>query len=92
MVLNEPETSPHPDLVRPLASLIRTAAARTQIVVVPHSRTMLEFLDTVPENNATVEIELYKDFGETKVAGLGPLNTPPWDWENASAASAAAPG
>ena len=84
MVLNEPETSLHPDLVRPLASLIRTAAARTQIVVVTHSRTILEFLETVPvadsENNAAVEIELYKDFGETKVAGLGLLNTPPWDW------------
>ncbi len=48
MVLNEPETSLHPDLVRPLASLIRAAAANTQVVVVTHSKALLEFLDAVP--------------------------------------------
>jgi predicted ATPase len=37
MVLNEPETSLHPELVRPLASLVRAAAAHTQVVVVTHS-------------------------------------------------------
>lgn len=85
MVLNEPETSLHPDLVRPLAMLIRSAAAQTQVVVVTHSRTVLDFLGTVPVADAgadapAVEIELYKDFGETRVAGLGMLETPRWDW------------
>jgi predicted ATPase len=84
MVLNEPETSLHPDLVRPLASLIRAAATQTQVVVVTHSRAMLEFLDTVPVTDAdeesAVEIELYKELGETRVKGLGMLTTPPWDW------------
>ncbi|OJZ69920.1 ATP-binding protein [Mycobacterium paraffinicum] len=85
MVLNEPETSLHPDLVRPLAGLIRTAAARTQVLVVTHSRALLEFLDTVPVADAdgsdqAVEIELYKEWGETRVAGQGLLTTPPWDW------------
>lgn len=83
MVLNEPETSLHPDLVAPLAALIRTAAERTQVLVVTHSRVMLEFLDTLPVGESTdgaVEIELYKDFGETRVTGLGMLNTPAWDW------------
>ncbi|WP_102145139.1 AAA family ATPase [Mycobacterium hubeiense] len=86
MVLNEPETSLHPDLVRPLATLIRTAAAQTQVVVVTHSRAMLEFLDTAPLAEAVegdgdaVEVGLYKDFGETKVVGLGLLTTPPWEW------------
>nr|WP_231751036.1 hypothetical protein [Mycobacterium sp. NAZ190054] len=28
------------------------------------------------------EIELYKDWGETKVADQGLLTTPPWDWGN----------
>ncbi|MGV0791740.1 AAA family ATPase [Mycolicibacterium sp. XJ1819] len=85
MVLNEPETSLHPDLLRPLASLIGAAAAVTQVVVVTHSRALLEFLDTVPvgaadADSAAVEIGLYKDFGETRIDGLGLLDTPPWDW------------
>lgn len=84
MVLNEPETSLHPDLVSPLAGLIRAAAARTQIVVVTHARTMPELLAAVPiaeaDRHDTAEIEVYKDFGETQVAGLGLLTTPPWDW------------
>jgi hypothetical protein len=45
---------------------------------------MLEFLDTVPvtdaEDGVAVEIELYKELGETRVKGLGMLTTPPWDW------------
>ena len=84
MVLNEPETSLHPDLLRPLASLIRAAAGQTQVIVVTHSRAMLQFLDTVPvphaEDGVAVEIELYKELGETRVKGLGMLTTPPWDW------------
>lgn len=85
MVLNEPETSLHPELVRPLATLIRSAAAGTQVVVVTHSRTIVDFLATEPVADAdadapAVEIELYRDFGETRIAGLGLLDTPPWDW------------
>ncbi|BBY79370.1 AAA family ATPase [Mycolicibacterium pulveris] len=87
MVLNEPETSLHPDLVGPLASLIRAASSTTQVVVVTHSKTLLQFLDTVPvadaaesEGAEAVEIGLYKDLGETRVEGLGLLTTPPWDW------------
>ena len=84
MVLNEPETSLHPDLVRPLVTLIRSAAARTQVVVVTHSRAMLEVLGTVPvaeaDGAAAVEVELYKDFGETRIAGLDLLTTPRWEW------------
>ncbi|MBU9764347.1 AAA family ATPase [Mycobacterium sp. TNTM28] len=84
MVLNEPETSLHPDLVRPLATLIRTAATKTQVVVVTHSRALLDFLETTPvgdeERGAAIEVELYKQWGETKVQGLGSLNTPSWHW------------
>ncbi|MGV0625626.1 AAA family ATPase [Mycolicibacter minnesotensis] len=84
MVLNEPETSLHPDLVAPLAELVQAAAARTQLIVVTHARTMPELLAAVPVADAdrhdTVEIEVYKDFGETRVSGLGLLNTPAWDW------------
>lgn len=84
MVLNEPETSLHPDLVRPLTSLIRTAAATTQVVVVTHSTTLLAHLDAVPVADAdgddAVEIRLSKDLGETRIEGLGVLTAPPWDW------------
>ncbi len=84
MVLNEPETSLHPALVRPLASLIRAAAALTQVVVVTHSRSLLEFLDTAPvtdaDSDGAVEIELYKDGGETRITGQDLLTTPRWDW------------
>ncbi|WP_018601059.1 AAA family ATPase [Mycobacterium sp. 155] len=86
MVLNEPETSLHPDLVRPLARLIATAATQTQVVVVTHSRALLEFLDTTPvadeDRDRAIEVELYKQWGETKVAGLGLLTTPAWHWGN----------
>ncbi|OBI85356.1 AAA family ATPase [Mycobacterium sp. 1245805.9] len=75
MVLNEPETSLHPELVRPLASLIRAAAEQTQVVVVTHSRSLLE-----AAGDAAVEIELHKEWGETRVAGQGLLTTPRWDW------------
>ncbi len=37
MVLNEPETSLHPDLLPALARLIRAAANQTQIIVVSHA-------------------------------------------------------
>lgn len=85
MVLNEPETSLHPSLVGPLASLIRAAAAQTQVVVVTHSRSLLEFLDTQPVTEAdggdgAVELELYKDYGETRITGQTLLTTPRWDW------------
>ncbi|OBI09274.1 ATP-binding protein [Mycobacterium sp. E2462] len=76
MVLNEPETSLHPELVRPLAALIRGAAQRCQVLVVTHSRSLLECLDA----ESAIEIELYKEWGETRVAGQELLTTPPWDW------------
>ena len=83
MVLNEPETSLHPELVRPLAALIASAATRTQLIVVTHSPTLRECLDAAPlgsEDSDAWELELYKDWGETRIAEQGLLTTPPWDW------------
>lgn len=74
MVLNEPETSLHPDLLAPLAALIQLAAAVTQVVVVTHSAALPEFLD------GAATVELHKDCGETRVTGMSLLDTPPWDW------------
>jgi len=82
MVLNEPETSLHPDLVPPLADLILAAAGTTQVVVVTHSPVLRERLGAGPigSDDDAWEIELVKDWGETQVAGQGLLTTPPWDW------------
>ena len=41
LVLNEPETSLHPDLLPPLARLIRAAAERSQVMVVSHSERLV---------------------------------------------------
>ena len=77
MVLNEPETSLHPDLLAPLARLIGRASETTQIVVVSHSAPLLRTLQDQPES---ATIELVKDFGETRVAGQGPFDGPAWQW------------
>ena len=74
MVLNEPETSLHPDLLPPLARLVERAARETQLVLVSHSRTLL---DGLARRHG---VELVKDLGETRVAGQEPLDAPPWHW------------
>lgn len=76
MVLNEPETSLHPELVPPLARLIATASLHSQIIVVSHNAVLV---DALAEANARL-IALEKDFGETRVVGARRIETPPWDW------------
>jgi predicted ATPase len=44
MVLNEPETSLHPELFAPLAALIATAAKRSQLVVTTHAQPLVDAL------------------------------------------------
>jgi predicted ATPase len=78
LVLNEPETSLHPDLLRPLAGLIVAGAARTQVVVVSHASTLLNALEHDAEE--VTRIELVKEFGETRVAGRGRFDQPAWQW------------
>jgi predicted ATPase len=78
LVLNEPETSLHPDLLRPLAGLILAGSGRTQVVVVSHSRALVNALEA--ESAELTTIELVKDLGETQVAGRDRLDQPPWRW------------
>ncbi|HEX4721307.1 MAG TPA: AAA family ATPase [Pseudonocardiaceae bacterium] len=82
LVLNEPETSLHPDLLPPLAALITTAATRTQLVVVSHSATLIRALTAAANElgNDLGAIELTKQFGETIVVGQGMLDSPSWHW------------
>ena len=74
MVLNEPETSLHPDLLPSLARLIAQAAKRSQIVVVSHAVALVSRLAAVPEAR---QIVLEKQLGETLVADD---ERPAWTW------------
>jgi predicted ATPase len=76
MVLNEPETSLHVDLLPALARLIAHASAHTQIVVVTHSRGLVEALTA----DGAQPLCLIKDFGATTLQGVAPLEQPPWNW------------
>jgi predicted ATPase len=79
LVLNEPETSLHPELLPPLAELISTASTHTQIVAVTHSEPLVTALRGAagPELRT---IELVKEFGQTRVAGQDLLDEPSWHW------------
>ena len=77
LVLNEPETSLHPDLLPALASLIATAAKETQLIVVSHAQPLTRALSEVAEVGA---LELEKEYGETKLVGQGRLDRPSWHW------------
>jgi predicted ATPase len=78
LVLNEPETSLHPELRQPLARLIRAAGTTSQIVVVTHAT---DLVDALAGDEQVSRVELIKDFGETRVAGVdGPLDQPAWAW------------
>ena len=79
MVLNEPETSLHPDLLPALARLIVRASSHTQVWVVSHANQLVSALGSHPVCHL---IELKKDFGQTLVMGLGLLDEPTWHWPN----------
>ncbi len=77
MVLNEPETSLHPDLLPALARLILEATAHTQIIVVSHAHRLIEPLAAHP---LCTRLHLLKDFGETALEGMTLFNQPKWAW------------
>jgi predicted ATPase len=74
MILNEPETSLHPDLLPPLARLIAQAAKRSQIVVVSHASALVSELEAAADAR---QIVLEKQLGETLVQGD---QRPAWTW------------
>jgi predicted ATPase len=77
MVLNEPETSLHPDLLLPLARLIGVAARHTQVWVVSHATRLVAALE---QNPGCQSIVLEKELGETRIAGLREHDAPAWHW------------
>jgi predicted ATPase len=82
MVLNEPETSLHPELMPALGELVVTAARRSQIVVVSHSAPLLRAVDgAAPEAGLDVTtVELTKELGETGIVGQERFDRPAWVW------------
>ena len=73
MVLNEPETSLHTDLLAPLARLIVRAGARSQIIVVTHARVLVDALAC----EGAKSFVLTKYLGETQVEGDEFVR---WEW------------
>lgn len=77
MVLNEPETSLHPDLLPPLGRLMRHYAVDNQLWVVSHAGALVESLT---EDGLTNHIELDKDLGETFAHDQAIFDIPAWKW------------
>lgn len=77
MVLNEPETSLHPDLLPALGRLILAATARSQLWVVSHATRLVATLRESPLCNA---IALEKQLSRTTLVGQGLLDAPAWYW------------
>jgi len=77
MVLNEPETSLHPDLLPALARLIIRASEQCQVWVVSHARRLISALQEDRECNCIV---LEKTLGQTGIVGQRMLDEPAWYW------------
>jgi len=77
LVLNEPETSLHPDLLPALGRLIIRASRETQVWVVSHAPRLVA---TLEEDSDCNSIALNKELGETIIQGQGLLDAPPWQW------------
>jgi predicted ATPase len=76
LVLNEPETSLHPDLLPALGRLIGEAAERTQVLVVSHAPPLI---DALQQQSACHSIRLEKKFGQTMLAGTAE-RFHSWQW------------
>ena len=84
MILNEPETSLHPDLLPSLARLIVQASRQCQIIVVSHAAALVSALDAQTDSR---QIVLEKTLGETTVQDDMPPN---WTWRRNSVSQAPA--
>jgi len=79
MVLNEPETSLHPDVLPALAKLILNAAESSQVWVVTHSAKLISALK---KNRGSNLLELEKKLGSTQLKGKTEFDGPTWKWED----------
>ena len=79
MILNEPETSLHPELLPARARLMLRAAQTTQLWVTSHSDVLVSLLQTDPACN---HLRLTKRLGETLLSDVSPADIPAWRWPN----------
>jgi predicted ATPase len=77
LVLNEPETSLHPDLLPALGRLIAQTSERAQVIVVSHAPALIDTLQAQPECRS---MTLEKQLGQTVLAELVAGRTPSWSW------------
>lgn len=77
MVLNEPESSLHPDLLPALARLIIDASTRSQVWVISHANRLIAALESAPHCQS---LQLDRSLGETRLLGQRPLDEPAWHW------------
>lgn len=77
IVLNEPETSLHPDLLPALGRLIVRASERSQVWVVTHSSRLIGALEA---HAGCHSIRLEKNLGQTGIVDQGLLDRPAWHW------------
>jgi len=77
LVLNEPETSLHPELLPALGRLVARAAQHSQLLVVSHAPRLIAALE---ESRGCNSITLEKALGETRIAGTDRLDRPRWQW------------
>jgi predicted ATPase len=77
LVLNEPETSLHPDLLPALGRLIAQAAEHSQVFVVSHAKRLIAALE---DDERCLSLTLEKELGETRVMGSDGMERPSWHW------------
>ena len=77
MVLNEPETSLHPDLLPALGRLIARFSLKNQVVVVTHSEILI---NTLIEADQFAHFRLEKTLGATELLGVDKFDLPSWKW------------
>lgn len=77
MVLNEPETSLHPDLLPALALMIQHATEYSQIWVISHSSQLRTLLNEIPE---CCSVDLEKVLGQTEINNQSLFDRPSWVW------------
>ena len=80
LVLNEPETSLHPDLLPALGRLIVQAARASQVIVVSHAVRLIAAIEEAPGDLSLQYVVLEKRLGETHLANVDPHDLPLWQW------------
>lgn len=72
--IEEPELGLHPDIIPHIATLLRDAATRTQLIVTTHSDILVDALTDVPEAIIVCE----KHDGATRLSHLSADELAPW--------------